>query len=266
MKWVKRFFILLIVLGGALALVLAFANEKRPAPGVTGEEADALARKIHAAVGQDKWDAVGALKFGYADRHTILWDKQRGLARVDFSGKRAMFRTSDKSGLAWEKDAPVADEKRREDIIADGYRWFINDTFWLNPFASFFDASVTRSIVTDKEGEKGLLIAYSSGGVTPGDAYLWYVGPDGLPNRWKMWVSVLPIGGLEATWENWVEIPGGPKISTKHHLVKDFGISELKAGPSISDVEAGDDPFAALFAPAETKSATVAGAASQPSQ
>jgi hypothetical protein len=272
MKWLKRILIGVVVIIAALVVFLFIKHEKRPELGQTGPEADALARKVQAAVGTEKWSEVGALYFDYGGRHQILWDRARGLARVDFGKKRALFRIDNKSGLAFVDGKEVTDAKKREDIITEGYRWYINDTFWLNPFASLFDQNVTRSITVDEDGNKGLLVSYgpTSGGVTPGDAYLWFAGEDGLPAKWKMWVSVIPVGGLVASWEEWKELPGGAKVSTMHRsALLDFGVEELRGGRTISEVSPGEDPFAALQPAPATLTATTtqpAAASSQPAR
>ena len=49
--------------------------------------------------------------------------------------------------------------------------------------------------------------------VTPGDAYLWEVGADGLPVAWRMWVQVLPIEGLRVTREDWVTLATGARVA-----------------------------------------------------
>lgn len=256
MKWVKRILIVVVVLIAALGAFIALSNEKRPV-GTPGPEADALAHKVQSAVGVEHWNELGAILFTYAERHTVLWDRTRNFVRVDFGSKRAMYKLADMSGRAWDNNQDVSDAGARAKILTEGHKWFINDTFWLNPFVSLFDSSVTRALASDKDGKQGLLISYASGGVTPGDAYLWFVGDDGLPNKWKMWVSVIPVGGVAATWDNWKELPGGAKVSTEHKSLIKFGVTDLKAGKTLADVMPGEDPFKAL----EVSTAT---ASSQP--
>ena len=84
----------------------------------------------------------------------------------------------------------------------------------MNPLVKLRDDGVELSSVEPKQ----LLVTYRQGGNTPGDQYLWTLGPDGLPLSWQMWVSIIPIGGVEVTWENWVQLKSGAWISTLHRV------------------------------------------------
>jgi len=117
----------------------------------------------------------------------------------------------------------------------------------LNAPAKVFDPGTSRSIVELKDGTQGLLLSYSSGGVTPGVAYLWLLDEQGLPQKWKMWVSIIQIGGVEATWDDWTTLSTGAKVATNHKLGPlNLTITELKAAQSWQELGLEQDPFAAL--------------------
>ena len=125
---------------------------------------------------------------------------------------------------------------------------WVNDAFWLNPLAKLRDEGVSLAVVDD-DGEESLLVSYASGGLTPGDAYLWRVGPDGTPTAWKLWVSILPIGGVETSWEGWVTLDTGARISTRHAgpLGLTLELTDVEGATTLDALVDGPDPFAPLF-------------------
>ena len=82
-----------------------------------------------------------------------------------------------------------------------------------------FDKGVERRLVTTETNEGALLVTYTSGGSTPGDSYLWHLDKDGKPKSFQMWVDILPIDGLEATWENWTTTDTGALLPTFHKFL-----------------------------------------------
>ena len=70
------------------------------------------------------------------------------------------------------------------------------------------------------------MVSYDSGGVTPGDSYLWILDDTGLPTAYKMWVKIIPIGGINASWDNWMITESGAYLPTSHKL----GPLELSMG------------------------------------
>ena len=89
-----------------------------------------------------------------------------------------------------------------------------------------FDSGTTRSIVPLEDGTAGLLVSYLEGGTTPGDSYLWKLGASGFPESYQMWVKIIPIGGLEATWDDWNVMENGLFLPAAHKL----GPMTLKMG------------------------------------
>ncbi len=213
----RAFTILAAVLVLALAGVVIvgyWLHDPRP-EGQAGPEADALARSLEAAVDKEAWDRTGAVRWTFFERHHYVWDRARGLVELRWGESRALFRTADGTGRVWSEGVEQTGEDA-EEALRTAYKFWINDSFWLNPIAKLFDPGVERSLVKLDDGREALLASYTSGGVTPGDAFLWIPGPDGLPAAWRMWARVIPIGGIETTWEGWTELSTGAKISTQH--------------------------------------------------
>jgi hypothetical protein len=205
-----------ILLVGIVTLVAVGYSLNDPRPeGQTGAEADALARSMQEAVHGDAWDRTGAVRWSFFEQHHYVWDREHDLVELRWGDSRALFRTADQTGRAWSRGTEQTGADAEEALRA-AYAYWINDSFWLNPVVKFFDPGVERSLVKLDDGQDALLISYTSGGVTPGDAYLWMQGPDGMPASWRMWVQIIPIGGIETSWDGWVELSTGAKVSTQH--------------------------------------------------
>ena len=198
----------------AVAVFVYSMNEPRP-EGTRGPEADALGRAMEAAVDKEAWDRTGAVRWSFFEQHHYVWDRERGLVEIKWGDSRALFRTADQSGRVWSEGKEQSPEDAKE-ALRTAYAYWINDSFWLNPVVKLFDPGVERSLVKLDDGRDALLISYTSGGVTPGDAYLWIPSADGLPAAWRMWVQIIPVGGIEVTWEGWKELSTGAKVSTEH--------------------------------------------------
>ena len=228
----------------ALAVVVTSACQSLPA-GKGGGEADTLAHGIEKFVDKDAWDQkTGAVSWTFRDKRSWTWDKQRGFVVMKSGDLDVALDLWDHGGFAHKAGVELAGPEK-DKALADAWQGFCNDMFWLNPLVKLFDAGTTRELV-DVDGKKGLKVSYASGGVTPGDTYVWIVDGD-KPVAVRMWVSVLPIKGLEFTWDHWVTLPSGAKLATEHksagmdHAVF---VADVKAGASASDL--GVD---ALFAP-----------------
>ncbi len=230
----------------AIAIALIAVNESKPT-GTSGPEADALARSMVAWTQPDAWARTGAVQWSFGGRNDHLWDRARGLAQVRWGGNDVRFRTSNRDALVYVDGVETKGEAAQR-LVESAYAKWINDAFWLNPFEGVFDASTERAIVTSESGGPQLLVTYGSGGVTPGDSYLWAIGSSGQPTAWKMWVSIIPIGGMEVTWDEWITLSTGAKISTLHRGPVELRISNVKGAATLDALLDGQpDPFASLI-------------------
>ena len=183
----------MIALGLVFTAVLA--HEPRPT-GDSGETADRLARDIERAVNAVAWSRTRILRWDFAGRRQHVWDRERERARVTVGERRSLLDLRDRSGRVFEGETELTGDALRE-ALDDAYAAFINDSFWLNPLVKLFDPGTVRErIVGDDDGGEQLLLRYSQGGLTPGDAYLWHLDAERRPIAWQLWVSVLPFGGL----------------------------------------------------------------------
>lgn len=238
------------ILGGLILLVvLGIWISSEPMPeGKEGPAADALAEKMMDAVNHEAWDSTEAVTwiFQALEPHEHLWDKQRHFAQVSWSNYKVLVDINQKTGVAYTMGGKI-DGKEGAKLVETAWQYWVNDAFWLNPVVKAFDPGTSRSIVTTESGEEALMISYSSGGFTPGDSYLWFLDENALPYKWKMWVKVIPIGGLEASWQDWVTLETGAKVASMHKLGEMGSPIEGIKGGKLADLAPGVDPFAALL-------------------
>lgn len=242
LKWIGIVLLSLIVLAVIAGLVI---HEKRPVANPT-PEADALAEKMMEAVNKAAWDTTHVLMWDFAGIHSFLWDKKRHLARVSWGEKEVYVNPETKEGVAFSKGERAEGELGKK-LVESAWSYFLNDAFWLNPVVKAFDPGTNRSLVTVKDGRDGLMVHYSSGGMTPGDSYVWFLDENNLPNAWRMWVKIIPIGGVEFSWENWITLETGAKVSTLHgSKIFDIKIENVKGASSFEDLGIEGDPFSVL--------------------
>lgn len=236
------------VLATVPLVLAAAACRSSPPVGETGQIADTLAEKMQAAVGGDGWSRTGAVQWVFKDTNRHLWDRRRHLALVEWDDMRSLIDIDRRVGIAFEGETRLSGEKAREALDSAHAKW-TNDAFWLNPVMKAFDPGTERSrIQPNDEGQVGLLIRYRTGGRTPGDAYLWRLDPAYRPVSWQMWTSNIPIGGVEASWEGWVQLETGAWVSTRHELpVFTLELTEVAGAESVADLR-DDDPFRPLEA------------------
>jgi hypothetical protein len=251
----KRLAFIALIALGVLVLILGvgFLLLNKPLPkGTPGKEADALANRVLDAVNRAGWKATGAIKWNFWGQYDHIWDRQRWFAQVSWgsgSGRvvAQLLLLEPTKGVVKRGGKEVTGDERAA-LLRKAYALWCNDSYWLNPFEKFFDNGVTRSIV-ERDGKKMLLISFSSGGVTPGDSYLYEIGKDGLPTRWWMWVSMIPVGGVEASFEGWKQLATGAKTSAIHKMIiGTLTLNDIQAATDATTLNGGKDPFTLLQA------------------
>lgn len=221
----------------SLGVVYVIFNEPLP-KGIEGVEAERLADKMLDAINHIDWEKTGAIEWDFGGRQKHIWDKKMHLVQVSWSEYVVQIDIGRRKGVVLNALASD-DPKELSKICLKAWKFWANDSFWLNPISKIRDYGTSRSIVS-YEGQSALLITYNNGGVTPGDSYLWLVNDDGLPYEWKMWVGIIPIGGISTSWEEWKTLGTGAKISSVHKNGLTLQLSDIKAANSIRVLKGSD--------------------------
>ena len=218
----KKIIKILLILIGVLVIagIALYFIYNQPLPeGETGPKAEALAQKMLKATNYKAYQKTRYFEWSYAGgKHHYKWDKHNGQVEVQWDDYLVnLDLISPKSSIAY-KSKERMNTQNAEGVIEKAISYFNNDSFWLVAPFKVFDKGTTRSIVVLEDGTEGLLVSYASGGTTPGDAYLWKLNAEGVPISYQMWVKIIPINGLEATWDDWKVMKTGVHLPGSHTL------------------------------------------------
>lgn len=243
-RFFKRFFIAVAIFLIVLIGVGYFMHEPLP-EGKVGLEAERLTDKVEKAINKSAWDSTVAVSWTFAGTHSYVWDKKRDLVQLIWKDNKVIFNTRTLKGVAYENEIKLFGDQE-EKMIQKGWENFANDSFWLIAPFKLRDTGTERSIVV-LDGDTCLKVTYTSGGVTPGDSYVWLLEEDGTPKAWKLWVKIIPVGGIEYGWNEWITTTTGARISTLHKGLYDIHMTNIRTGMSIKEVYDGrDNPFDVL--------------------
>ena len=200
-----------------------FLNEEVPT-GEKGEKAENLAQKILKSIKHDVYLKTRYLEWSFVGKHHYLWDKNLNKVVVKWD-RNEIILYPDSIQRSYVVSSEKLLQSERDDLIKTAQSYFNNDSFWLIAPHKILDEGTQRTIVKYNEGE-ALLVTYTLGGNTPGDSYLWILDEKGMPQSFKMWVSIIPVGGLEVGWNEWKTTQSGIELPKSHSTV----LGKIKMG------------------------------------
>lgn len=192
-------------------------NEKLP-EGEATPEANVMAEKMTEALNIAAWNETKYVSWTFRGTHHYEWDREARVVKVKWDDHEVMLSPDTQSGVVANSQTDYS-PAQFEELVNTALEFFNNDSFWLYAPFKVFDPGVQRSIVTFKDGTKGLKVTYTSGGSTPGDSYVWILGDDYKPVAVKMWAAILPLGGMEFTWSNYKTLTSGAMVAQDHQFM-----------------------------------------------
>ena len=234
MKIIKIVFgvIIFFTLPTLLLFGYGYFKYNEPLPkGIEGPEATALAKKMLNVLNYDAYKQTQYIAWTFKKRHHYKWKKNENSCIVFWKNyKVTVDLTNNDNSKAYKNNILMHGEASKK-AIDKAVTYFNNDSFWLVAPYKVFDPGTKRAVVHLPNNQKGLLVTYASGGTTPGDSYLWLFDENGKPKAYKMWTSILPINGLEASWSDWKTTTTNAQLPTFHKLLflgLELDITEVK--------------------------------------
>ncbi len=241
MKLLKRLGILLVLL--VLLGVGCFkAMSKKMPESVNGENASVVADKMWESLNKEAWDTLSYLQWEFMGGHKYKWDKKNNLANIQWGDNEVIMDLDAYEGKAL-KGGVVQEGDKKDKLISKAWSFWCNDSFWMFAPFKIKDPGTALDVVSLENGQTGLKVSYESGGVTPGDVYVWHLDENYRPTAYQMWVKILPVKGLEVSWGDWKDI-GGAQLATAHKSsMMSFAMKDVKGGHSIDDIDATAQSF-----------------------
>jgi len=241
-KKILKFLAALILIFSLLLVAGCFVLGNKKPETQKQNSANVLADKMLNAVNYKAWNEIKLINWTFSNRNSYLWDKFNKQVIYTSGDVKVMLNLKDKTGTAYKNGSKVENDKAKK-LLDKAYSNFCNDSWWLNPIVKVYDNGVERTV---SKNPNELMVAYKSGGVTPGDSYLWKLDESGLPKSYLMWTKILPIKGIEVTFEDWIDLQNGAKIAQSHiinGLNFNVSISDLKIGNNYTDFGYDKNPF-----------------------
>lgn len=228
-KLLKIIGILLLILVVGFGVIFAIYNEPLP-EGRSGPEADALAQKMLNSLNYEKYKNTRFIEWSFRNAsHFYQWDRANAKVEVQWDEYRVNLDLIAPFSSIGYKNGKRLNANENKDVVEDAIDFYNNDSFWLVAPYKVFDSGTKREIVTLEDGSDGLLVTFSSGGSTPGDSYLWILQPSGFPKSFKIWAKIIPIGGVEATWDEWLVTDSGAFLPKSHEMGPlEFSMGDVK--------------------------------------
>ena len=248
MKFLKYLLIFILGLFVVGFVAVKMMSEDLPAGG-NEVEADRVAKEMMAALNKSAFDNIPYLRWEFfRPGQKYFWDKNKNAAVIEWGGNHKVILDLNSLKARAYVDGAAQSGAALDEMKEKAWSLWANDSFWMiAPFKAFDPGTERKMVALDdvaQPGDKGLMVSYTSGGVTPGDSYLWYLDENYRPYKWKMWTSILPVQGMETSWEGWEE-HGGAWLSTVHNFagVKEAKLNQVKAGANWSEFGYETDPF-----------------------
>lgn len=193
-------FLLGLILVAVVGLVALYFSLKQPLPdGAEGAKAEELANTMLDALNYEGYQNLEEISWTFRGENSYVWNKKESTVLAQFGDNEVL--------LNFKNGKHKVIKGSGETIIADTKANFYNDSFWLVAPFKIRDTGVTRKYVETKDGP-GLLVTYHSGGVTPGDSYLWVLDEGNRPKYWRFWTQIVPIPGMKFEWTGWTQRQG----------------------------------------------------------
>lgn len=205
--------ILILTIAGLVSAQTTSDNP--PMEGFNAGGSDAQAIEIADQVmrgmgGRANWDATRYVAWNFFSLRTHVWDKWTGNLRFEQGNQLVLMNIHTKEGRVWKGGEEVTDAEELAKLLEQGYRAWINDSYWLFMPYKLKDSGLTLKYKGEGTMENGrpahvLQLTFEGVGVTPENKYDVYVDKErSLVEQWSYYPTAADEKPRFTTpWANW---------------------------------------------------------------
>lgn len=235
MRIILSLLALLLLIGSSCGPASEGSTEANPAaPNFNLAASDAAAIEIadevmEAMGGRRAWDTTRYIGWNFFGRRTHMWDKIEERVRIDIPADTLsmIIDLSTRGGSAKKGGKLVTNLEELNGILDQGYKAWINDSYWLVMPYKLKDDGVTLKSLGDATTTLGksadlLELTFNGVGVTPQNKYLIYVDKEtDLVTQWDFFPTAADTTArFQSPWPNYkkygdILLSGGQIASNK---------------------------------------------------
>ena len=159
--------------------------------------------------GYPAWDQARYITWRFFGRHLHIWDKWTGDIRFEQDGLTVLMNIHTKQGRAFRDGDPLIEDELRV-ALEQGYRAWINDSYWLVMPYKLKDSGVTLTYSGTDQSADGreadmLELRFTNVGVTPENKYrVWVDRESRLVSQWAFYADAKDTEPrFIGPWQNW---------------------------------------------------------------
>lgn len=191
--------------------------------GESGTKAEEITDKMLASLNYEGYKRLEEISWTFRGKNKYVWNKKERTVLAEFNEAIVLLNfATDQHEIVKSNELP------KDELIQAAISNFYNDSFWMAAPFKVRAKSAVRQYVETGDGP-GILVTYGSGGVTPGDSYLWVLDENYRPKYWRFWTQRVPLQGMKFKWKGWRQ-EKGIWFSTKHK-------GQVPVSVNISDLE-----------------------------
>lgn len=177
------------------------------------QEAMDIADEVMDAMGgRQAWDTSRYITWTFFGRRTHTWDKIGRMNRIDIPSDNlsVIIDLENKTGSAIKNGKTITQPDTLAQYIENGYKMWINDSYWLVMPFKLKDSGVTLTSVGKDTTTLGatsdvLQLTFNEVGVTPQNKYLVYVDEESrLVTQWDFYATAEDsVARFQSPWPNY---------------------------------------------------------------